>query len=227
MTEVPGGGSMPLMRRLALACLVLCACERPARIALDPPRLSISVRGGTAKIHASVFAKNGRPLPDQACSWSSTDEKVVAARAQHNEVTVTAVGSGSAAVRCAIGSLVAEAPVSVRWVKRIEVSPRAVEVKMLDQPAPAALEVRAFDQEGLLMSGRTVHTRCMDEAVCRGDDRGQVWAVGPGDSGVVVEVDEARAEVEAHVVDARTAQGKPRRVKGNPMEIYEKAFRNR
>jgi len=214
------------MRRLALACLALCACDRPARIALDPPRLQISTRGGSAKIHASAFARNGRPLPTQVCSWSSSDEKVVTARGPGNDATVAAVGGGSAVVRCAIGSLVVEAPVSVRWVARLEASPRAVELKMLDQPQPVALEVRAFDGQGLLMSGRTVHTRCMNEAVCRGDDRGQLWAVGPGDSGVVVEVDEARAEVEAHVVDARTAAGKPRRVKGNPMEIYEKAFRS-
>ncbi len=215
------------MRRLALACLALCACDRPSRIALDPPRLQIEVRGGTAKVHASVFAKNGRPLPDRVCSWSSSDDKVATARGQQNEVTVTAVGGGSAAIRCTICSLAVEAPVSVRWVTRLEASPRALELKMLDQPLPVALEVRAFDQSGLLLSGRTVHTRCMDESVCRGDDRGQLWAVGPGSSGVVVEVDEARVEVEARVVDARTAAGKPRRVQGNPMEIYEKAFRPR
>jgi hypothetical protein len=214
------------MRRLVLACLVLCACDRPSRIAIDPPRLQISARGGSAKVHASVFAKNGRPLPQQVCSWSSSDEKVVTAKGAQNDATVTAVGSGSAAVRCTIGSVVAEAPVSVRWVARLEVSPRAVELKMLDQPLPVALEVRAFDGEGRLVSGRTIHTRCMDEAVCRGDDRGQLWAAGPGNSGVVVEVDEARAEVEARVVDARTAAGKPRRVKGNPMEIYEKAVKS-
>jgi hypothetical protein len=213
------------MRRFALACLALCACERPARIALDPPRLQLFTRGGSAKVHASVFAKNGRPLPQEVCAWSSSDEKVVAVKGRHNEATVTAVGSGSAAVRCRIGDLASEAPVSVRWVARLEAEPRIAELKMLDEPRPVVLEVRAFDGDGHLLSGRTVHTRCIDENVCRGDDRGQLWAVGPGRSGVVVLVDEARVEVEARVVDARTAEGKPRRVKGNPMEIYEKAVK--
>jgi hypothetical protein len=41
---------------------------------------------------------------------------------------------------------------------------------------------------------------------------------------VTVQVDEARASATAHVVDARTSEGRPRRVKGNPMLDYEKAL---
>lgn len=213
--------------RLALlAALSLAAgCSRPARIELDPPSARLFGRGQSLKVHASAFARNGRPLADAVCRWSSSDEKVVSVKGPHNEATVTAVGPGSAAVRCQIGSLSAELNVSVRYVTRIEVTPARVEVKMLDRPEATPLEVRAFDQDGAPVSGRVVLTRCDDEQVCRGDNRGQLWAVAPGESRVTVEVDEARAEVVARVVDARTAEGKPRRVKGNPMLDYEKAVK--
>ena len=210
---------------LAALALAATGCGKPARIALDPPSARLFGRGQTVKVHATAFASNGRAIPDAVCRWSSSDEKVVSAKGPHNEATVTAVGPGNAVVRCQISSLAAEVNVSVRYVSRVEVTPARVEVKMLDRPEPAALEVRALDSEGAPVPGRVVLTRCENEGVCRGDNRGQLWAVAPGESRVFVEVDEARAEVVAHVTDARTAEGKPRRVKGNPMLDYEKAVK--
>ncbi len=219
-------GAMRPSRLAFLAAVTLTAgCSRPARIALDPPSARLFGRGQSVKVHATAFARNGRPLADSVCRWSSSDEKVASVKGPHNEATVTAVGPGSAVVRCQIGSLAAEVNVSVRYVTRLEVTPARVEVKMLDRPEPTALEVRAFDQDGAPISGRVALTRCQDEGVCRGDNRGQLWAVAPGESRVTVEVDEARAEVTARVVDARTAEGRPRRVKGNPMLDYEKAVK--
>jgi hypothetical protein len=73
--------------------------------------------------------------------------------------------------------------------------------------------------------GRTAFSRCANEEVCRGDARAQLWAVGPGDTTAVVEVEGARsAEIAVHVVDARTAAGKPKAVKGNPMEEIERQY---
>jgi hypothetical protein len=130
-------------------------------------------------------------------------------------------------VRCAIGDLVAELPVSVRVVSRVTARPAAVELKMLDEPAPVALDVQAFDDTGAAVLGRVAYTSCRDEGVCRGDARGQLWAVGPGTSTALVEVEGARAEVAVRVVDARTAEGKPQRVRGNPMEAIEREVRAR
>ncbi len=209
---------------LALA-LLLPACDRAVRIALDPPSIRLYGKGQALKVHATAFARNGKTLPEEVCKWSSSDEKVATVAGPHNEATVTAAGPGTTAVRCAIGSLVAEAQVVVRIATKVEVSPKRAELKMLDRPEPVALDVRTYDGEGRPMSGRVVLTRCLDENVCRGDGRGQLWAVGPGESAVVVEVDGVQAQVAAHVVDARTAEGKPRRVKGNPMLDYEKAVK--
>ncbi|HEU4385488.1 MAG TPA: hypothetical protein VFR85_18525 [Anaeromyxobacteraceae bacterium] len=208
------------------AALALAAgCSSPARIALDPPSAQLFGRGQAVKVHAQAFARNGRLLPDAVCRWSSSDEKVVSVKGPHNEATVTAVAPGRAVVRCQMGSLSAEVNVSVRYVARVEVTPARVEVKMLDRREPTALDVRAFDQDGAPVPGRVALTRCENEDVCRGDNRGQLWGVAPGESRVTVEVDEARAEVVARVVDARTAEGKPKRVQGNPMLDYEKAVK--
>jgi hypothetical protein len=79
------------------------------------------------------------------------------------------------------------------------------------------------DEAGAPAAPRSVRTSCLSEAVCRGDDRGQLWAVGPGETRAVVEGDGVRAEVPVRVVDARTAAGRPRKVAGDYMQQYEKA----
>jgi hypothetical protein len=207
--------------------LVLAACEKPARVELEPASLRFAVRGQSAKVHARPVLRDGKPVPDQICRWTSTDPRVATAEGPHNEATVAAVGPGSAAIRCTIGDLVAEVSVLVRIVTRVSVKPERVEVRMQDEPAPVALSVAAFDDAGQPVLGRVAHTRCADEGICRGDARGQVWGVAPGASTAIVEVDGARAEIPVRVVDARTAEGKPKRVSGNPMEAIEREVRKR
>ena len=212
---------------LLLLPLLVTACEKPARVELEPASLRFAVRGQSAKVHARPVLRDGKPVPDQICRWTSSDPRVATAEGPHNEATVTAVGPGAAAVRCTLGGLVAEVPVLVRVVTRVAVKPDRVEVRMQDEPAPVALAVEAFDDAGQPVLGRVAHTRCADEGVCRGDARGQVWGVAPGASTAIVEVDGARAEVPVRVVDARTAEGKPKRVSGNPMEAIEREVKKR
>ncbi len=212
-------------RTLALSLLLVAACDKPARVELQPASLRFGVRGQTAKVHAAPFAKSGQPVPDQICRWSSSDEKVATVAGPANDVVVTAVGPGSARVRCAIADVTGELEVLVRVVAKVTVGPEKVELRMLDEPAPVELRVSATDDTGAPVLGRTAFSRCADEAICRGDARAQLWAVGPGDTTAVVEVEGARsAEVPVHVVDARTAAGKPKAVKGNPMEAVEREY---
>jgi hypothetical protein len=118
--------------------------------------------------------------------------------------------------------------VTVRVVAKVEAAPARVTLRMLDEPAPVALEVRALDDTGSPVTGRAPFARCADENVCRGDGRGQLWAVGPGSTTAVVDVEGATsAAVAVTVTDARTAEGKPRAVKGNPMEEIEREVRER
>jgi hypothetical protein len=207
----------PLPCLLAAAALPLAACG-PARIEADPSSIQLFGRGQQAKIHAVALAKNGRALGSEVCAWSSTDPKVAKVEGRHNEATVTAVGQGRAVARCAIGGVKAEIPVRVTMISRVEVSPRELQLRILDEATPAALAVQAFDGEGREVQGRVVATRCQDENVCRGDARGQVWPVGAGHTKVVVQVEDGEGEALVHVTDARTAAGRPRAVSGNPME---------
>jgi len=215
---------------LALAAVLSSAACRPqaARVETEPSTLRFGVRGQTAKVHAAPIARNGTKVPDQVCKWSSSDERVATVSGPHNDATVTAVGPGAAAIVCAIGDVRAEVPVQVRVVSRVAVKPDRADLRVTDEPAPFPLEVAAFDDAGAPVLGRVALSRCADENVCRGDGRGQLWAVAAGKTTAFVEVEGATsAPVQVTVSDARTAEGKPRVVKGNPMEAIEKEVQER
>jgi hypothetical protein len=210
---------------LAVLAAPLAACDSVARVELTPASLRFGVRGQTAKVHAAPVAKNGKPLPAEACRWSTSDAKVATVAGPANDAVVTAVGPGSAKITCAAGGVTAELDVLIRVVARVEVTPQKVELKMLDEPAPVPLQVTAVDDTGAQVLGRPAMARCASEDVCRGDARAQLWAVGPGDTTAVVEVEGARsAELAVHVVDARSADARPKAVKGNPMEELERKY---
>jgi hypothetical protein len=212
-------------RTLALSLLLASACGGPAGVDLQPTSLRFGVRGQTASLHATPIAKNRKPLPNQICKWSSTDETVATVVGPSNGAVVTAVGPGSARIRCNVGEVIGEVDVLVRVVGRVEVEPRKIEVRMLDEPTPVALRVSVFDDAGAPVIGRTMFSRCANEDVCRGDGRAQIWGASPGDTTAVVEVESVRSgEVAVHVVDARSADFKPKAVKGNPMEMYEREY---
>jgi len=209
---------------LLAASSALLACGGPARVEVDPASVQLFVQGQSARVKAVALAGSGKALPEKPCKWSAGDAAVVSLAARGNEATVTAVGPGSTAVRCQVGSVAGEVAVSVRVVAKVEVTPAVAALKLRDQPEPTALSVRAIDDKGQQIAPRTLVTRCLDENVCRGDDRGQLWPVGAGSSPVLVEADGASTRIEARVEDARTAAGKPRAVTGNPMLEYEKAY---
>jgi len=210
---------------LALPALLLLACgQQPARITLEPTGARLFGRGQQAKLHANPVSKRGEPLQKFACAWSSSDEKVATVKGMHNDAVVTATGAGSAAIRCSIGAVLAEASVAVRLAGRVEVRPAAVDLVMLDEPQPVALQIQVFDDQGALLTGRAPFIRCGNEEVARGDARGQLWAVGPGEARCTVEVGDARADVTARVKDSRSAAARPAAVKGNPMEELERQY---
>jgi hypothetical protein len=216
-------------RALLAASLLLAACGGdPARIELEPTALRFGVRGQTAKVHATPVLRSGKPAPDRACRWASSSDAVATVSGPHNDAVVTAAGPGSATVSCTIGAVSSAVAVSVRVVSRVVVSPERAALKVTDAPAPLALQVVAYDDAGAPVTGRAATTRCVDEDVCRGDGRAQLWAVGAGETTAVVEVEGARsAEIPVTVVDARTAAGRPQAVRGNPMEEIEREVRRR
>jgi hypothetical protein len=206
---------------LALAA-ALSGCG-PARVDLEPSSAQLFAKGQQVTVHATPASRSGSPMPGEACRWSSSDEKVVRVVPRHNEAAVVATGNGHAAVRCDVGGVGAELPVAVTLVARVEVEPREFELRVTDEPQPTRVAVRAFDGDGREVQGRPTLVRCLDEAVCRGDARGQLWAVGAGATRAVVRVDDGEADAAVRVVDARSAAARPRAVKGNPMEHLDEA----
>ncbi len=202
----------------ALGALLLLACG-PGRIDLEPASVQLHGRGQRVTVHATPRSSSGQPRPRDTCRWSSSDERVATVVAgRHNEADVTAVGQGRAVIRCAVGDVSAEAPTTVTVVTRLTVSPPQLALAVRDEPAPTPLAVEAIDAEGRPVAGRTAVTRCLDEAVCRGDARGQVWPVGAGATRVRVELDGASAEVPVRVTEARSASARPRKVRVSPSE---------
>jgi hypothetical protein len=196
-----------------------------ARVELSPASLRFGVRGQTAKVHAAPIARNGKPLPAERCAWSRSDAKVAMVAGPGNDAVVTAIGPGAARIACAVGGATGEVEVLVRVVAKVTVAPEKVELRMLDEPVPVQLQAAAWDDAGAQVLGRAALSRCANEEVCRGDGRAQLWAVGPGDTTAVVEVEGARSPtVAVHVVDARSADAKPKAVKGNPMEEIERKY---
>jgi hypothetical protein len=202
---------------LAAAAALAAACG-PARVETEPASVELHGRGQQVTVHATPFAKDGRPMPQEACAWTSSDEKIAKVAGRHNDATVTAAGHGRATVRCAVGGVAAEVPVTVALVTRVEVVPREVELRLQDEPAPTGLAVRAYDGDGREVQGRVVLSRCADENVCRGDARGQLWPVAAGATKAVFQVDDGAGEANVRVVDGRSKAARPRRVTGNPME---------
>jgi hypothetical protein len=217
--------------RQRLACLLaLClsaACAKADRIELQPASVRFVGAGKATEVHAAPYEKNGKHIPDPPCAWTSSDERVARVAGRGNDATVTAVGTGSARIRCAIGSAAAELPVQVRVVARLAVRPERADLAVTDVPAPLALSVEAFDDQGAPVGSRAAAVTCLREEVCRGDTRGQLWPVGPGETTARIELEGATATVPVKVVEQRSADARPRAVKGNYAEEMVKAFERR
>lgn len=216
--------SSPLSSGLLGLTLAALACARADRIELQPSRLAFVGLGKAAQIKASPYGANGRFLPDPPCAWTTSDPKVATVTGRANEATIAAIGPGTAVVRCTIGAAVGELPVEVRVVSRLAVQPARLSLTVGDTPTPAPLTVEAVDDRGTPVVGRQAVVTCTNEEVCRGDARGQIWPVGPGETTARVELDGATATVAVKVVEGRSADGKPKAVKGDPMVEIEKKW---
>lgn len=211
----------------AAALLLLGGCGGPARIDLEPASLKLYGRGQQATLHATPRTRAGQPDQAATCAWSSSDPGVATVVPRHNEVVVASVKPGTATITCAIGSLRASATAAVRSVTRVEVKPAQVALALGDDRAASKLEVTAFDEEGSVVPDRLVLTRCDDEAVCRGDARGQLWPTGPGRSRATVAVEGVEATVPVVVTDARTDATRPQVLQRGYMEELERQIRRR
>ena len=222
----PTPGPAALLTAALLAPL-LAACGGPARIELEPGSVTLFGRGQAATLHATPREKSGKPVPAEICAWSSSDPRVATVVGKHNEATVTSVAPGSASVACTIGKVKAEVVVAVRVVARIAVALEKAELVRSDENRPLLLPVQVFDDQGAPVVGRLAFTRCADEEVCRGDARGQLWAVGAGATTATVEIEGVQATLPVAVRDERTEATRPQVLKKGYMEDLEREVRQR
>ena len=206
---------------------LLAACGGPARVELEPGSLKLFGRGQAATLHATPREKSGKPVPAERCAWTSSDPKVATVVGKHNEATVTSVAPGTATIGCAIGAIRAEVVVAVRVVARLTVGIPRAELVRADEHRPLVVPVQVLDDEGAPVAGRLAFTRCENEEVCRGDARGQLWAVGAGETTAWVEIEGVRASLPVIVRDERTEATRPAVLKKGYMEDLEREVRQR
>lgn len=216
--------SSALPAALLGATILLPACDRAARVEVEPSVVRFHSLDQTRTLRARVFTSDGKALPREVCAWSIAEPRVASVKSVPGGAVVQSTGPGSTTITCQVGPVRAEIPVTVRLAARVDVDPPSLDLAVRDEAAAAPLRITVIDTEGKPIQDRPASSRCDDEAVCRGDDRGQVWPVGPGSTSATVTVDGATAVIPVKVRDARTAEGRPRPVKGNPMLDVERAF---
>jgi Big-like domain-containing protein len=211
----------------ALLLPLLAACGGPVRVELEPGSLKLFGRGQTATLHATPREKSGKPVPAEKCAWSTSDPRVATVAGKHNEATVTSVAPGTATITCTIGAIKAEVVTAVRVVARLTLGLQQAELTRSDEHRPLQVPVQVFDDEGAPVAGRLAFTRCESEDVCRGDARGQLWAVGAGTTTAWVEIEGVKVSLPVVVKDERTEATKPAVLKKGYMEDLEREVRQR
>ena len=206
---------------------LLAACGGPARIELEPGSLKLFGRGQSAALHATPRERSGRPVPAERCTWTSSDPGVATVAGKQNEATVTSVAPGTATIACTIGAVRAEAVAAVRVVARLTLGLEKAELTRADENRPLQVPVQVLDDEGAPVAGRLAFTRCDNEDVCRGDARGQLWAVGAGRATATVSVEGVQATLPVTVRDERTEATRPALLKKGYMEDLEREVRQR
>jgi hypothetical protein len=139
----------------ALSLLAACGGDGPSQP--DPVgALQLSVdtayvyTGNTARPQASAVSQGGRPLPNAALSWSSSDAAVASVAA---DGTITGRAPGTATITARAGTVSAEVVVHVTRTSGIRILSGGGVADTLTAvlPQPLVLEVR--DAEGRPMAG--------------------------------------------------------------------------
>ncbi len=186
------------MRPQALSVLLLMSglisgCQQPEFIELTPDALEFSQRGEAKALRARALTHTKVALPNEKFSWSSKDDSIATVDADGK---VTAVKSGQTEVVAKSGDVRATAPVEVRFVEKLVVTPREIILKEGDEAVE--LKVEAFDYRGKLIKGRSPTFRSKNLAVAA-MGQNAVFPYGPGETVVEVRVDDLVESIEVKV----------------------------
>jgi hypothetical protein len=173
--------------------LFLTACPKPDHIELDPSQLTFTRKNQETWVHAIFKDHQGRSYMKQEQTWSSSDEKVATVDNKDKPGNVVSVGPGHATITVKGDDIEAEVGVTVTLVMKLKVSPDTVTMGTDGEKVP--MLAQAFDQNNRLLKDRQVHGKCENEKVCNFDGE-NVWPAGdPGQTTLVLDVDDQEARI--------------------------------
>ena len=147
----------------------------PTTVAVRPDTVMFDALGDTLRLVAEVQDQAGRPLPDEAIMWATSDTRVATV---NDSGLVTAAGNGAAMITATSGTLSDEAAVEVMQVpRRVTVSPSADTLILGDSLRLAA---EALDGNGHPVAGAAFTWSSGDAAIATVDTLGLVRGVGEG-----------------------------------------------
>ena len=166
----------------------------PETVAVAPDTVVLRALGQAARLSAEVRDAAGRVMAGERVTWASGDTLVVTV---DSTGLVTAVRGGTTAIVASVGSVSAEAAVTVEQLAgSVVVSPA------VDTIAPGdtvRLVAEAFDDNGHAAEGVPFQWSSSDASVARVDASGLVTGVGEGRATVAAVSGDARATAEITV----------------------------
>ncbi len=177
----PGQALVTVQVDTATARTVVTVTSVPvATVTLSPSTVGLQL-GQTAAVTATARDASGNVLTGRPVTWSSSAPAVatVNTSATGNSNTITAVGSGSAAIRATIGGVQGVSTVTVTSVPiaTITVTPNPTTVQEF---LTAQLTATARDASGNVLTGRTLVWSSSNNAIASVSQTGLVTANVPG-----------------------------------------------
>ena len=199
-----GGVAVTLLyprRSLTLALLAsLSAChDSPATLIVMPSTLVLTRLRESRQLSVEARDRDGAVLSDAEVRWRSSDTTVAEVEPTGK---VVAVRSGRATITADCGDAVTEVPVLVAVYDKLRVETTVLRMILGESKL---IEAHVLDEKGLPIAGR-VDFKSSDERVARVDVEGNVVAVGPGMTAIMLTAQELMAAVPVAVSPGVVAQ---------------------
>ena len=165
-------------------------------IAVTPPSATLTTKGETAQLTATVRDANDHAIVDAPVHWSSGDSAVATVT---QDGLVTAVSSGTAQITAASGDASAEASVTVALPVpfRIEISPASATLAAVGDSVQLLATV--YDVNSLVIADAGIAWSSSDESVATVDTIGLVTGVSSGSAMITASSGDVSGEIEVKV----------------------------
>jgi hypothetical protein len=184
-----------LIALVVLAGYSVACSDSPASLTVTPSTLVLTRLRESRSLAAEARNKEGAVLAGTQFKWRSSDSSVVEVDASGK---ATAVKSGRATVTVDAGGAVMQVPILVAAYEKLKVDTSALRLTVGES---RLIDAHIFDEQGLPIAGR-IDFRSGDEQVARVDGEGNVAAVGPGLTAIMLVAQDLMAAVPVAVTPA-------------------------